>query len=327
MGIADTEQKILEELQQLSDEPEQDNKDSEELLQEVTGETKEEEEPEDENSEEETENSETGEDAGEEEGEEVEEEEDVEEEKGAKLRHKRKAEKEALQNSQRETFELRERLARLEGMAEAKPPPEAAKVEEIPDPDYEPEKYAIYEAKQARNEVAKAREEIKELKAEQSRIGAERSWETMQTEHAKTNPDYNNAKEFLLKHETDKIKAQYPYATDAQIAQTLKQGEYGEVAIASKAGVLPTKHIEFLAYQAGYRAESTQKEAPKQKPNIKQIKKNAKKNASLIGGSSAGETGDHRSAQQLLDMSIEDINKFGRDKFKKAIQKIEARTA
>ncbi len=312
MGIADTEQQILEELQQLSDEPEQDKKESEELLEEVA--PKEEEESEEESGEESEEES-TEEPEDDEQVEEVEEEEDIK--PGAKMRHKLKEAKKAEADRTRENQELRERLARLEGRADATPVAEVVK-EEIPDAEYEPEKFAQYQ-----NGKLEAR--VQEMEASQKRVNAERQWETMQVEHARISPDYNAAKQFLIEHETKKLKEKHPYATDAQISQAIKQAEYAEAGNAAKAGVVPTAHIEFLAYKAGYRVDDT-KEAPKKKPNIKEIKKNAKKNASLIGGSSAGETGDGRTAQQLLDMSIDDVHKFGVKKFETAIRKIEARS-
>jgi len=318
MGIAETEQKILEELQQLAEEPEKDKKDSEELLEEVTKEPEEEEtgeEETEEKSEEETE--EESKDGEEEESVTDSEEEEEEVKPGAQMRHKLKAAKAAEADKARENQELRERLARLEGRADATPVSEAPK-EEIPDPEYEPEKYAQYQN-------GKLEKRVQEMEATQKRVNAERQWETMQTEHARISPDYNNAKEFLIQHETQKLKDRHPSATDAQIAQAIKQAEYAEAGNAAKAGIVPTAHIEYLAYKAGYRIEDKPKEAPKKKPNIKEIKKNAKKSASLIGGSPAGDGGDARTPQQLLNMSLEEIHKFGADEYNKAIEKAVAR--
>lgn len=318
MGIADEEKKILEELRQLGEEPEEDKKESEDLLKEVTEEEGVETEGGEEEEESEDQEEETSEDDVEEEDDEPEEEDGPEEElTGAKFRHKLKAEKEARESIERQAQELRERLARLEGKAEAENKQEPIN-EEVPDPEYEPEKYAIYQNGQLKKE-------LDAMKAEQSRINAERQWETMQAEHAQVNPDYNDAKAFLIEAETKKLKTQYPYATEAQILQQVKEMEYITAGNAAKSGIIPTQHIEFLAYQAGYRP-GEKKEVPKKKSNIKNIKKNAKKNASLIGGSSAGESGEAKSAEQLAAMGIEEINKFGRDKYEAAIRKIEARS-
>lgn len=259
--------------------------------------------------------------------EEISEDEEQEEElTGAKFRHKLKAEKEAREKMEREAAELRERLARLEGRAEVQqtqPAAQDAPAEEIPDPEYEPEKYAIWKAK-------KLEEEMQTMRQEQARLSAERQWDAMDSEIARTNPDYAKAKEFLIESEFRKIKMQYPSATDAQIRQHLKDEEYKVVGNAVKSGLDPMQHIEFMAWQAGFRPEEAnpepkEKEAPKQKSNIKNIKKNSRKNASLIGGSAAAPNDGTATARQLLEMSIADIEKFGVDKYSKAVEKIHSR--
>lgn len=308
MGIADEEQKILEELRQLDENPETEEKDSEDLLKEVT------EDPEEIEEEDLEEEDESGDDEEEEEEEEEEQEEEL---TGAKFRHKLKAQKEETDRVVREAQDLRERLARLEGKAEAQPKQEVIQ-EEIPDREYEPEKYANWRAD-------KLEKRVEVMQEEQTRVNAERQWDNMQADHTKTNPDYAAAKAFLLDVEGKKLKAQHPHATDAQISQELKKQEYITVGNAAKNGMMPTQHIEFLAFQAGYRPGAEDKKEVKKKSNIKNIKKNARKNASLIGGSSAGGTGDSRTADQLAAMGLEEIEKFGRPAYEDAIRKLEAR--
>ena len=241
----------------------------------------------------------------------------------AKLRHKMKEEKEAREKSEKEVALLRERLARLEGRAEVQQPPVAQEAaEEVPDQELEPEQFAIYKTN-------KLEKEFQKLQSDNKRINAERQWDQMQAEHASEKPEYNTAKQFLLDFHTQDIKTQYPHATDAQIKQHLKQQEYAEAGNAVRAGQDPLQHIEFLAFQAGYRPGTTEEEAPKapakQKSNIQNIKKNAKKNASLIGGSSASNTGDGLTSDQMLNMTIEQINKYGRKNFEDQIKKISTR--
>lgn len=328
MGINQTEEKILKELEQLSQEKEDETppqeilKEAEEEIELPPLEDKEEEDslplPDEEAAQEEIEQ----ESPQEEEKAEAEEEEEEKELAPAKMRHKLKAEKEKNEQLEARLREIELAQARAEGAREAaqEAPPE--KVEEIPDMELEPEKYAIWEAQQAKKEV-------QSLKQELERTNAERQWETFQSEYAKVHPDYQAAKDFLIQHEATQIKMLYPSATDMQIAQHMRQQEHVIVANAAKAGIDPAQHIEFLAYQAGFRADKKKdeekKELPKQKPNLDKIKKNVKKNASLIGGSPAGDAGDARSAEQLLTMSLEDIDKFGTDKYEKAIQKVAAR--
>lgn len=317
--IAEQEQSILEELKLVAQEENAEQVSSEKLLNEVdpvpdTEETEEVEESEEEQ-EVETEDSEED-DTENEDGDESEEDEAPEEENltGAKFRHKLKAEKEARETLQREAQELKERLAHLEGKAEAQIPQAAPQAEEIPDREYEPEKYAIWRAE-------KLEEKMKVIEASQAQSNAERQWEVMQSDHSRGNPTYTDAKKFLLDQETTKIRQVYPGATDAQISQHLKEQEYLEVSKAAQAGMDPLQHIEFLAYKSGFRPEAAKKEvgAPKKKSNIAKIKKNAKKNVSLIGGSGAAESGNKLSADQLLAMSLKDIEKFGRTNFEHAL--------
>lgn len=320
MGIHNTEEDILKELQELSN-PASDNPDekpSEEVLEEAQEELNpvDDERPQEEGIEE----------VEEEEAEEVSEEEEVEELEeepeeeltGAKFRHKLKAEKEARERLERELQEIKIAQARQEGRQEATPTAEAPQ-EEIPDQEYEPEKYAIWKAD-------KLEKELQRMQADQARINAERQWERMEVEYGQKSSTYNDAKKFLIESETASIKQQYPHATDAQIAQHLKEQEYSLVGNAARAGIDPLQHIEFLAYQAGYRAEAPKVETPKKKANIQNIKKNVKKSASLIGGTSAAPTTDHKTAEQLAAMSIAEIEQFGRERFEKSIRKIEARS-
>ncbi len=316
MGIADEEAKILEELQKIADEPDTEEKPTEELLKEID-EPEKEEEVEEEESEEETEEEETEEEEEEEE-EVVDDIEEEEEEKltGAKFRHKLKAEREEKEQLRRELEAMKIDRARQEGRAEAAPKQEV--VEEIPDAEYEPEKYAIYQNKELRKE-------FDVMKADNQRLNAERTWEAMEKDHTKANPEYNEAKAFLIENETKKLKAQYPHISNSQIAGEVRRQELTVVQQAAQMGRMPTEEMEILAYRAGYRPGEKKEETPKKKANIKNIKRNAKKNASLIGGSSAGENSDSKTAQQMLDMSVDDIVKFGRDKYEKQIHKFEAR--
>jgi len=312
MGISNTEDEILKELAELGEEANKEEKDTEELLEEIDS-TEEDTEEEDDELEEDDEEDDDDDD-----------EENVEEEKeeeltGAKFRHKLKAEKAAREKIQMEAQELRERLARLEGRAEATESKQEVKEAEIPDQEYEPERYAIWKAEQLEKK-------LQIIEQEQSRSNAERQWEKMQADYAKKSPTYNDAKQFLIDNEVKKIKEVYPYASDDQIAQHIKEQEYITAGNAAKAGIMPTEHIEFLAFQAGYRPSEKKEETISKKSNIQKIKKNAKKNASLIGASSATDKGDARSAEQLAAMSLEEITKFGRDKYEAAIRKIEARS-
>lgn len=326
MGIHENERQILEELKQLSESEPENTPPSEELLNEsleendleINNEEAEEQEP----------------DKGlpevddEQETEEVEEEQEVEEDteedekaSPASMRHKIKAEKEERKKLERETQELRERLARLEGKAEATQTNTPEIKEEIPDRELDPEGYSIWKSD-------RLEEKLEKMQQENTKLNAERQWQNMESEHIKASPDYGSAKQFLIEKETARVKAMHPSATASQISQHIKEQEYVIVGNAARAGVDPLQHIEFLAFKEGFRPGEKKEEvkkSPTRKSNIKAINRNAKRNASIIGGSSAGSGDEKASPEQLLNMSMAEIDKFGRDKFEKSIRKIESR--
>lgn len=324
MGLHEQEQSIIEELKKLGEEPESHLKEPEQIIEEIQNEEAPDKEEEidanDEEAEDEGKEPENKEEAEAEEVVDDEEKEEPEEQlTGAKFRHKLKAEKEARESLQRELNEMKIAQARMQGHQDASQKPQEP-AEEIPDQEYEPDKYAIWKAD-------KLEKKIEAMEAQQARINSERQWEQMENQHAKANPDYSEAKTFLMENESKKLRAQYPYASEAEIAGEVRRQELMLVGGAANAGMMPTEQIEFLAYRAGYRPGETTTTTltPKRKPNIKNIKKNVKKNASLIGGSPAGDGGDERSAEQLNAMGMRDIDAFGRDKFEAALKKIHAR--
>ena len=316
MGLLDQEQAIMGELKKLGEETEEKLQDSEELVEEIQEKNQEpEEEEEIEEIEEEVEEEE--EEDGEEEAAEDEEEEDEDKPlTGAQFRHKIKAEKEARLRIERELQELKVAQARQDGRNEAVQK-EAVVEEEVPDQEYEPEKFAIWKAD-------KLEKKLEVMEATQSRMNAEREWERVERAHSKNNADYDGAKAFLIDNETKRQKVANPYATYAEIASFVKQEEINLVASSAQAGIMPTDQIEFLAYKAGYRP-GEKKVATKKRPNIKNIKKNVKKNASLIGGSPAADSGDARSSDQLAQMGMREIDVYGRKKYETELRKAQER--
>lgn len=313
LNLDDEKNKILEELSKIENEEDTETKDSEEVVDKAIEEVEEDQEVDEEEQEEE--------DQEEEEEEEVENDIDEEQLTGAKFRHKLKAEKEARKKLEDEHQQLKEHVARMEGRQDAlstqEAPQEKKESEEIPDPDEDPDAYMIYAQR-------KTEEKQAALEAELSQMKAEREWQTVESDYAKANEHYQDAKDFLLDKHRNDIKTQYPYATDIQIEQALKQGEREEIAKAAQNGVMPTEQIEFLAYKAGFRpSDKEEKQTPKKKPNMEKIKKNAKKSASLIGGSSEGGPSDRLSADQMVTMSMEEIDKFGRSAFEEQIARVQ----
>jgi hypothetical protein len=331
MGIHDTEKQIYEELKQLTESEPQNTPPSQELLNESLEEndleidgTQEEEPEEQEEGEDLTEIDEEQELSDVDEEQELDKGEEEEEKASpAGMRHKIKAEKEERKRLERETQELRERLARLEGKAEATQQAVPEIKEEIPDREIDPEGHSLWKADQLEKK-------FEEIQKENTRLNAERQWQNMESEHVKSNSDYADAKQFLIDQETAKIKELHPHATSSQISQHIKEQEYITVGNAARAGIDPLQHIEFLAFKEGFRPGEKKKEVkknPARKSNIKAINRNSKRNASIIGGSSAGAGDEKASPEQLLNMSMEEINSFGRDKFEKSIRKIESRSS
>jgi DNA repair exonuclease SbcCD ATPase subunit len=312
MSIHETEKEALEELKKLQQGQEQETTPTENLLQESQQELNladdEQGEPsgEVENQEEVIEQEQL---EGEQEQERQEEEETEEEPKTpAGLRHKLKREKEERKRAESEAQELRERIARLEGMQEASQIAQTTQQtepqEEIPDPDIDPDGYTQYQIKQLQAKQ-------QEYEDQAARLKAERQWDAMEREYSLSNPDYENAKKYLINQEIQKIKKQYPHATDMQITQHIKEQEYLVVGSAARAGQDPLKYIEFLAFESGYRGENVkaEKKPIEQKPNIAAINRNQRKHDSIIGGSSAGSQDGKPTPEQILNMSFKELEK------------------
>ena len=305
MSIHETEKEALEELKKLQQGQEQETTPTENLLQESQQELNL---PDDEQGEPswEVENQEEV----EEQEQERQEEEEIEEEPKtpAGLRHKLKREKEERKRVESEAQELRERIARLEGMQEASQIAQTTQQtepqEEIPDPDIDPDGYTQYQIKQLQAKQ-------QEYEDQAARLKAERQWDAMEREYSLSNPDYENAKKYLINQEIQKIKKQYPHATDMQIMQHIKEQEYLVVGSAARAGQDPLKYIEFLAFENGYRGENVkaEKKPIEQKPNITAINRNQRKHDSIIGGSSAGSQDGKPTPEQILNMSFKELEK------------------
>jgi len=311
MSIHETEKEALEELKKLQQGQEQETTPTEDLLQEsqqelnLTDDEQGEPSGEVENQQEVVEQEQL---EGEQEQERQEEETEEEPKTPAGLRHKLKREKEERKRAESEAQELRERIARLEGMQEANQIAQTTQQtepqEEIPDPDIDPDGYTQYQIKQLQAKQ-------KEYEDQAARLKAERQWDAMEREYSLSNPDYENAKKYLVNQEIQKIKKQYPHATDMQITQHIKEQEYLVVGSAARAGQDPLKYIEFLAFENGYRGENVkaEKKPIEQKPNIAAINRNQRKHDSIIGGSSAGSQDGKPTPEQILNMSFKELEK------------------
>lgn len=251
--------------------------------------------------------------------EDIEEQKDQEDEEeeltGAKFRHKLKEERQKREELERKLQEVLQAQARMEGRLEGSSTRKEDPVEEIPDQEYEPEKYAIWKA----NNLEKKLERVEQ---EQRTSAFNAEWERIQSSQISSNPTYSKAKEFLIKKYSEVVKQSNPYISEAEISENLRREEYAEVLKATKMGVNPISHIMGLAYNAGYvpTIDEPQDKSSK-KPNIKKIKNNQKKSGSLIGGTSAGETNSGLSAKSLLDASIDDILKMDEKDIRKAIER------
>lgn len=327
MSIQKEELKILEELDQIAKNPNEneETEKSEDLVDKVTQGLDSKEGEGDDSAPEEKEEEGDGQENEPTEGDETEETEqgDEPEEKltGAKFRHKLKAEKEVKEQALREVQEMKERLATLEGAQNAqqqeqqRQQEQTQEKEEIPDIELEPERYAIWKA-------GKLEKQVEEMKAQQQRQAAAFQWESMQQDYSKTHQNYNAAKDFLFDTEAQKLKQQYPSATDSQIKAHLKEQEYEFVGKLARSGLDPLKQIEFMAHQGGFRPKDEKQSIASKKKKISNINKNAPKNASLIGGSAA-EQSTRLTANQILAMTMEEIQKFGKEEYKAEIKRLE----
>jgi hypothetical protein len=244
----------------------------------------------------------------------------------AKKRHELKAEKEAKEAALKESQELRERLARLEGKTDAIQTQQTQPTETSnPEPDKELDREEWYEWKIKEQDTRQAAQDKRLEQLDQiQKVSQERNGlEILEKQYAKKNDiaDYSDRKEFIKEREAKLIKIQYPQATDAQVQQHIDNQELQMAADIYANGRNPAEVFSQMADAYGYTAESKtiEKKKGKKEPNLEKIERNQAKSANLMGGSGRGNIGKV-SANELVSMTVNDMMKVSDEDFNKAMK-------
>jgi len=229
-----------------------------------------------------------------------------------RLREKKKAAEKLADERAKESMELRERLARLEGREEARVVPKIDEGEQEPDPDLDPDEHIRWQLKKTQKEIADLRKQSEQTEALTRLEGTRRGLQMVEKEYVKTHKiaDYENAIEHIKTVERNLIKLKHPNAQDAQIDAHLESERLKLAEESYKSGQNPAEYFYKMAQTLGYK-----KPTPKisDKPNIEALNRNMEKNKSLIGSSSADRTGGI-SSDKLVKMSIADLLNADNDK-------------
>lgn len=166
-----------------------------------------------------------------------------------------------------------------------------------PDKDLDPDAHLRWELRKERTERLQDRQELQQLKL-QTQIGQAKS-EVRDFEDAykATDPDYDSAKEFLIKNSFEQIKAANPGISDAMVKREVERLELVQASIAVKMGDDPAFRFKMLAVKNGWKPEpkddaKEEKKSDRPKLDLKTLETNKRKSANLIGGSSRGKVGD-----------------------------------
>lgn len=235
----------------------------------------------------------------------------------ASVRKKAKAAKEAAeeerqlrQKREEELGQLRERLARLEGRDEERQKPKLQEPEDPePSAEDEPFEYLQWKLRQAEKKIKEVEE--KATKAEDASMaeGARRGIKVLEDQYIKENniTDYDSRISYLKNVEAKLIRLHYPNATQQQIDNHLDKERIRISADCYSNGQNPAEYFSKLAEIHGYKKEFAPKK-PTAGPNIGAINKNMQKNSSLLGTSSADDTGGV-SSQKLVTMAMDELLK------------------
>ena len=252
-----------------------------------------------------------------------------------RLREKKKAakaeaeeQKKLAETALKESQELRERLARLEGREEARAKPEIKEVDTDPEPDadLDPDLHIRWQLKQTNKRVEAAEKRAEYAEAIARNEGERRGLSSLEKEYVKTNKvnDYDEAIEHIKNANRELIKLEYPEATDAQINSHLEAERVKKAKECVARGVNPGEFFYKMAKALNYQAPKKDTKVDT-KPNIDALNRNMGKNANLMGASNSEATGGVPT-EKVVSMSIEQLlTKEGQAAMDAAVRREEQR--
>jgi hypothetical protein len=204
---------------------------------------------------------------------------------------------------------MAERLAKLEGRAEATPKPaeQPALEDQEPDADLYPEDHARWELRQLKKEI----EDVKKFKQQQEQVSTFQrevaGVQALEGQFKATAPDYDDAVQFLVEKEKRMKRLLNPQATDAQLEAQIQAEKVSLFKQILAAGKNPAEMVYEIAKQDGWQPKGKQAAATP-KPSLNKLADNQRRAASIIGGTPAESSGKVTS-DQLFSMSMQDLMK------------------
>ena len=244
----------------------------------------------------------------------------------ARQRKEAKELKEQLEQERQQRQAMAERLAKLEGRAEAAPAPAAAPPleDQEPDADLYPEDHARWELRQLKKEL----EEVKKFKQSQEQVNTFQrevaGVQALEGQFKAKTPDYDDAVQFLVEKEKRMKRLLNPQATDAQLEAQIQAEKVGLFKQILAAGKNPAEMVYEIAKQDGWQPKSSApaaSAAPAAKPKLDAIAENQRKAASIIGGSPADNSGSVTS-DQIFNMSMEKLVKQPESFWNEALKRV-----
>jgi hypothetical protein len=221
--------------------------------------------------------------------------------------------------------ELRERMARIEGMLEAQknqaPPPVQPTAAPQSKQEEDPEPNPIYEddhkAWKQREEVRALKMELEQQKTMLQAIAPTASkimLSDIEKDYMTKQADYVSAKGFLRDAVLRDAKVDYPDASDPQLTAYIDHMEITTAAQVSRSGRNPADYFYKKALARGYKVEAPEekKSPPKSEStgtNLDAIRRNKEKSAGFIGTPSRS-TGGKMTSAQMFDITVEQFSRL-----------------
>ena len=225
----------------------------------------------------------------------------------ARQRKEAKDLKEQLEQERQQRQAMAERLAKLEGRAEAVPQvKEEPKLEDQePDADLYPEDHARWEVRQLKKEL----EEVKKFKQSQEQVTTYQrevaGVQALEAQFKAKATDYDDAVQFLVEKEKRMNRLLNPQANDAQLEAQIQAEKVALFKQILSVGKNPAEMVYDIAKQDGWQPKGN---AQASKPKLDVITENQRKAANIIGGSPADNSGSVTS-EQIFSMSMDKLTK------------------
>lgn len=227
----------------------------------------------------------------------------------AKMRIKEKEAREERERVQAELQELKERIARQEGALESRKQEETKEEPQDPEPDSDvyPEAHMQWQIRQQNKNLERVTKELEEMRKSTQVSEAEQVYNQLEMQHIKDNPDYENAKSFLIDAMTKEAKIKYPSRTEGEIRKALRSQELSLIGKLASAGLTERQifsHMKNLAEEYGYKQSSP-------KSDDRKVERNRARSLNLSDAPNAGDSTVN--IKSLNKMSNEDMEAMLRD--------------